>query len=61
MTEYKVMAKPKNGKRFQCYDHCAEPKYAEFHANALAKESWTKEVKVIVTDDNGISTTLIYK
>ena len=61
MTEYKVMAKPKNGKRFQCRACYSQPEEADHYANAIAKCLWTKEVKVIVTDDNGISNTLIYK
>lgn len=50
MTEYKVMAKPKHGKRFQCFGHHTESKRASIDADRLTKQAWTAEVKVIVID-----------
>ena len=61
MTEYKVMAKGKHGKKFQCYGHESEPKFAENYANHLVRSLWTEAVKVIVIDDNGVKNELIYK
>ena len=61
MTEYKVMAKGKYDKRFHCYGHHTEAKYADRNAESLARDLWTKEVKVIVKDSNGITNELFYK
>lgn len=61
MTEYRVMVKAKRNKRFQSYGHYTEAYYADRNAERLANELWTKEVKIIVTDSNGIKNELVYK
>ena len=61
MTEYKVMAKAKHGKKFVCYGHHTDPAFAENSAKGLAGHGWTASVKVIVKDSNGITNELIYK
>lgn len=60
MTTYKVMAKGRTNKRFQCLGHHTESFYADKNAESLAKAAWTKEVKMIV-DDGYTKETLIYK
>lgn len=50
MTEYKVMAKGKHDKRFHCYGHHTESYHADKSAVSLAKDLWTRQVKVIVLD-----------
>ena len=61
MTTYRVMAKAKYGKRFQCLGHHDDSKFAENNAISLSKSLWTREVKIIVTDDNGITNEIFYK
>ncbi len=61
MTEYKVMAKSKHQKRFQCFGHHTDPKHADRNALSLVNSLWTCKVKIIITEDNGISNTVLYK
>lgn len=58
---YRVMAKRKYGKNFQCYRTHEEAKYADNTAKSLTDASWTIAVKIICIDDNGIRNELIYK
>lgn len=61
MTEYKVMAKAKYEKRYHCYGYWKDARTADKQAENLSRDSWTKNVKVIVTDSNGITNELQYK
>ncbi len=61
MTKYKVMAKEKHDKRFHCYGNHTEAYHADKNAESLANSLWTKEVKIIVKDDNGIENEITYK
>lgn len=62
MTTYKVMAKTAWQKRFHAvYPASTDPKAADRRAIATAAADCYRSVKVIVTDDNGITNTLIYK
>lgn len=61
MTEYRVMVKGKNSKRFQCYGHHSDPVYAENDARFFARQSWPVKVKIIAKDDNGVKNEIIYK
>ena len=60
MTEYKVMVRAKNGKRFQCFGHHTESFHADRNAQSLANSLWTKNVKVVV-NDGYTKEELIYK
>ena len=61
MTEYRVMAKFKYDKRFHCYGYHSDAKHADKHAESLSEMPSTKEVKIIITDSNGIANELTYK
>lgn len=58
--EYKVMAKGRHEKRYQCYGHHTDATRAERNAMSLVRSAWTKGVKVIC-DDGFAKEELIYK
>ena len=58
---YRVMAKAKHHKRFQCYGTHDEARFAENSAVNLANGIWSKAVKVICIDDNGIKNEIWYE
>ena len=61
MTEYRVMVKGKHNKRYQCFGHHTDAYHADKHAASLSNDMWTKEVKIIVKDSNGVTNELKYK
>ena len=61
MTEYRVMLKRRNSKRYMCFLTTEKADRADRMATRCIDQTMYEKIKVIATDDNGIRNELEYK